>query len=112
MHIPHELPEEFPDETALIERLARDNYVFKRLAVRYDDVNRQIHRIESEDQPAEDAVLERLKKRTPQAQGRDRPHAHARRTQNVARADQGLTSQGVGRIREALKGRLLTIFSN
>jgi len=52
----------FPDETALIERLARDNYVFKRLAVRYDDINRQIHRIESEDQPAEDAVLERLKK--------------------------------------------------
>jgi uncharacterized protein YdcH (DUF465 family) len=62
MHIPHELPEEFPDETALIERLARDNYVFKRLAVRYVDINRQIHRIESEDQPAEDAVLERLKK--------------------------------------------------
>jgi uncharacterized protein len=27
-----------------------------------DDINRQIHRIESEDQPAEDAVLERLKK--------------------------------------------------
>jgi uncharacterized protein YdcH (DUF465 family) len=62
MHIPHELREEFPDEAALIERLARDNYLFKRLAVRYDDVNRQIHRIESEDQPAEDAVLERLKK--------------------------------------------------
>ena len=26
MHIPHELPEEFPGEAALIERLARDNY--------------------------------------------------------------------------------------
>jgi uncharacterized protein len=62
MHIPHELPEEFPDETVLIERLARDNYVFRRLAARYDDVNREIHRIESEDQPTEDAVLERLKK--------------------------------------------------
>jgi len=62
MHIPHELPEEFPGEAALIERLARDNYLFKRLAIRYDDVNRQIYRIESEEQPTEDAVLERLKK--------------------------------------------------
>jgi len=62
MHIPHELPEEFPDETALIARLAEGNYLFRRLASRYDDINRQIHRIESEEQPTEDAVLERLKK--------------------------------------------------
>jgi uncharacterized protein YdcH (DUF465 family) len=60
MHIPHELPEELPGEAALIERLAR--VLFKRLAIRYDDVNRQIYRIESEEQPTEDAVLERLKK--------------------------------------------------
>jgi uncharacterized protein len=62
MHIPHELPEEFPDEIALMARLAQDNYLFKRLASRYDDVNRQIHRIESEEQPVADAVLEQLKK--------------------------------------------------
>ena len=62
MHIPHELPEEFPGEAALIERLARDNYLFKRLAIRYDDVNRQIYRIELGEQPTEDGALERLKK--------------------------------------------------
>jgi len=62
MHIPHELPEEFPDEIALIVRLTHDNYLFKRLASRYDDVNRQIYRIESDEQPVADEVLERLKK--------------------------------------------------
>jgi uncharacterized protein len=62
MHIPHELPEEFPDEITLIARLAHDNYLFKRLASRYDDVNRQIYRIESDEQPVADEVLERLKK--------------------------------------------------
>lgn len=62
MHIPHELPEEFPDETALIARLAEVNHLFRRLASRYDDVNRQIHRIELEEEATEDAVLEELKK--------------------------------------------------
>ncbi len=62
MHIPHELPEEFPDETVLITRLAKTNYLFRQLAGRYDEVNRRIHRIESEEEPTEDAVLERLKK--------------------------------------------------
>ena len=62
MHIPHELPEEFPDEITLIARLTHDNYLFKRLASRYDDVNRQIYRIESDEQPVADEVLERLKK--------------------------------------------------
>ena len=61
MHIPHELPEEFPDEAALIERLARDNYLLQATGRPLRrQVNRQIHRIELEDQPAEDAVLEIL----------------------------------------------------
>jgi uncharacterized protein YdcH (DUF465 family) len=34
-----------------------------RLAVRYDEVNREIYRIESEEAPTTDEVLERLKKR-------------------------------------------------
>jgi uncharacterized protein YdcH (DUF465 family) len=61
--IPHDLPEEFPRETALIERLTKNNYEFRRLAERYDEVNRKIHRIESEEEPTTDEVLERLKKR-------------------------------------------------
>ena len=63
MHVPHDLREEFPQETSLIERLIKGNYQFRRLAERYDEVNREIYRIESEEAPTTDEVLERLKKR-------------------------------------------------
>jgi hypothetical protein len=63
MRIPHELQEEFPEEAQFIERLAKTNYEFKRLTTRYDEVNRKIYRIESEEAPTTDAVLENLKKR-------------------------------------------------
>ena len=62
MHIPHELTDEFPDETVLITRLIKTNYLFRRAANRYDVVNRQILRIESEEEPTTDERLERLKK--------------------------------------------------
>ena len=62
MLIPHELPDEFPNETVLVARLAKTNYLFRRLAGRYDAANRQIFRIESGDEPTTDEVLERLKK--------------------------------------------------
>ena len=42
MRIPHELQEEFPDEAALITRLIKTNYLFRRWTNRYDEVNRQI----------------------------------------------------------------------
>ena len=42
MHIPHELQDEFPDETRLIARLTKTNYLFRRLASRYDEINLQI----------------------------------------------------------------------
>lgn len=63
MHIPHELQEEFPQEVPFIERLIKTNYQFRRLASRYDEVNRNIYRIESEEEPTTDELLERLKKR-------------------------------------------------
>jgi hypothetical protein len=63
MHIPHELQAEFPGDKRLVERLARTNYLFRRLAARYDEINTNINRIESEDAPTSDEVLERLKKR-------------------------------------------------
>ena len=44
--IPHELPDEFPTERHLIERLTKTNYEFGRLAAAYDEVNRHIWRIE------------------------------------------------------------------
>ena len=63
MHIPHELQDEFPGEASFIERLIKSNHEFERLVAHYDEVNRQIYRIESEEEPTADEVLERLKKR-------------------------------------------------
>jgi uncharacterized protein YdcH (DUF465 family) len=63
MHIRHELGEEFPDQASLIERLVKSNYEFGRLAAAYDEVNRRIWRIESEDEATTDEELEELKKR-------------------------------------------------
>jgi uncharacterized protein YdcH (DUF465 family) len=63
MRIPHELPEEFPEEAPFIERLAKTNHEFRRLTTRYDEVNRKIYRIESDEAPTTDVVLENLKKR-------------------------------------------------
>jgi uncharacterized protein YdcH (DUF465 family) len=63
MRILHNLREEFPQETVLIERLTKDDYQFRRLAESYDEVNRKIYRIETEEEPTTDEVPERLKKR-------------------------------------------------
>lgn len=62
MRIPHELGDEFPDLAPLIERLAKSNYEFGRLAAAYNEVNHHIWRIESEDEPTSDEVLEKLRK--------------------------------------------------
>lgn len=62
MHIPHELPEEFGEEMRFIERLAKTDYQFRQLTTQYDEVNGHIYRIESEDEPTTDEVLEDLKK--------------------------------------------------
>src|SRR6516165_3103855 len=62
MDVPHELRDEFPQEISLIERMIRTNYEFRRLAERYDEVNRNIYRIESGEEPTTDEVLARLKK--------------------------------------------------
>jgi hypothetical protein len=62
MHIPHELPEEFREEMQFIERLAKTDYQFSQLTAQYDEVNKHIYRIESEDEPTTDEVLEDLKK--------------------------------------------------
>jgi uncharacterized protein len=55
MDIPHELRDEFPQEISLVERMIRTNYEFRRLAERYDEVNRNIYRIESGEERSGDA---------------------------------------------------------
>ena len=46
-HTPHELAEEFPNETQKIHDLKRDNAHFVKLAELYHDINREIHRVET-----------------------------------------------------------------
>lgn len=61
-HTPHELHDAFPDDVATIHALKLGDAHFARLADEYHEVNRAIHRIESEVEPASDEALEALKK--------------------------------------------------
>ena len=62
-HTPHELAAEFPDKVAQIHALKMGNAHFARLAGEYHDINREIHRIETDVSPASDDTLEELKKK-------------------------------------------------
>ncbi len=62
-HTPHELAEEFPDDQEAMHQLKLSNAHFGKLSDEYHDVNRQVHRIESEIEPASDFALEDLKKK-------------------------------------------------
>lgn len=61
-HTPHELHEAFPDDAALLTRLKVDDRHFANIADRYHELNRAIHRIESEIEPTSDEHAEELKK--------------------------------------------------
>ncbi len=63
MRIPHELSDEFSQEFHLIERMIGASHEFARIATDYEDVNKEIFSIESEEHPTTDEVLEKLKKR-------------------------------------------------
>ena len=61
--IPHELRDEFSQEAQIIERLIKTDHQFGRLAASYEEINSEICRIESEEEPTTDEVLETLRKR-------------------------------------------------
>lgn len=61
-HTPHELAEEFPGDVETLHKLKLENAHFNKLSDEYHDINRQIHRIETEVEPASDETLEDLKK--------------------------------------------------
>lgn len=61
-HTPHELHEEFPEAVAKLHTLKETSAHFRTLSQRYHDVNRQIHRAETEIEPMDDEALEGLKK--------------------------------------------------
>ncbi len=62
-HVAHELHEEFPEKAAAIHALKTGNAHFARLADEYHTLNRTIHRMETNVEPADDATIEDLKKK-------------------------------------------------
>jgi len=59
---PHELAEEFPQFAEKMHGLKTSNTHFARLFDEYHDVNRTIHRAETDIDPADDFRLEDLRK--------------------------------------------------
>jgi uncharacterized protein YdcH (DUF465 family) len=61
-HTPNDLRDEFPEAVDVLHQLKVHDAHFATLAERYHDLNREIHRIESDLEPASDARAEALKK--------------------------------------------------
>lgn len=62
-HVAHELTEEFPENVEAIQTMRVANAHFARLADRYHEVNRSLHRMETNVEPADDFIMEELKKK-------------------------------------------------
>lgn len=56
-HTPHTLDQEFPEFAAQIDALKGSDAHFARIAEEYHEVNRKIHRWETNVEPVEDLVL-------------------------------------------------------
>lgn len=61
-HTPHELAEEFPAHAEQISRLKQDDAHFAKLVDSYHDLNRTIHRAETDVEPMADAAQVGLRK--------------------------------------------------
>ena len=61
-HTPHELAEEFPDHIDRIHDLKTSNAHFVKLFDQYHEINRAIHRAETDIEPTDDFHLEDMKK--------------------------------------------------
>ncbi|MEZ5947582.1 MAG: YdcH family protein [Hyphomonas sp.] len=62
-HTPHELTEEFPEATDKIHELKTSNAHFAKLADEYHELNREIHRMETDVEPASDEHQTELRKK-------------------------------------------------
>ncbi len=61
-HVAHELTDEFPAKAQAIHNLKTSDAHFARIADRYHELNRTLHRMETNVEPAEDLTIETLKK--------------------------------------------------
>lgn len=61
-HTPHELAEEFPEHAERIHDLKQSDAHFAKLAEDYHELNRQIHRMETEVEPVATHIEENARK--------------------------------------------------
>lgn len=61
-HTPHELHDEFPEFAAKISALKQSDAHFAKLVERYHDLNRQVHRAETNVEPLEELAEMQLRK--------------------------------------------------
>ncbi len=61
-HTPHELAEDFPELTAKIHDLQKSDAHFSRLADEYHQINRAVHRAETNVEPTSDSHLTDMRK--------------------------------------------------
>ena len=61
-HVPHDLHEEFPADAAALHELKLTDSHFRKLSDSYHELNRTIHRAETDVEPVVDVLLEDLKK--------------------------------------------------
>ena len=62
-HVPHEIPEEFPEYKDAYHRLKTNDDHFAKLVDEYHLINREVHRIETDVQPTSDTYHEELRKK-------------------------------------------------
>lgn len=62
-HTPHELAEEFPEKAAAISALKQSDAHFAKLAEDYHEVNRAVHRAETNVEPVSEATESDLRKK-------------------------------------------------
>ena len=62
-HTPHELAEEFPDKAELMSKLKQSDAHFARLSDEYHEINRTVHRAETNIEPMEELAEVELRKK-------------------------------------------------
>ena len=61
-HVLHDLHAEFPNDGTILHEMKLSDRHFRTISDRYHDINKEIHRIESEVEAASDERSEELKK--------------------------------------------------
>ncbi|MBO6854837.1 MAG: YdcH family protein [Marivivens sp.] len=61
-HTPHELAEDFPDKRELIHDLKTSDAHFAQIAEKYHELNRTVHRAETNVEPVDGLYMSELRK--------------------------------------------------